>query len=85
MIRNFCYNCFKNLVTIKKDETDKFIRAVSICDYCSREGKIKYIIEYCSKNEKGLITEETEAFEKSIRENEDLSELTRKYIEGKKD
>lgn len=38
MIRNFCYNCFKNLVTIKKDETYNFIRTVSICDYCSRKG-----------------------------------------------
>ncbi len=85
MIRNFCYNCFRNLVTIKKDETDNFIRTVSICNYCSGEGKIKYTIEYCSKNEKGLITEETEAFEKSIRGNEDLNELTRKYFDTKKD
>ena len=85
MIRNFCYNCFQNLVTIKKDETDNFIRAVSICDYCAREGKIKYIIEYYAKNEKGIITEETEQFEKNIRGNENLSELTRQYFESKKE
>lgn len=85
MIRNFCHDCFQNLVTIKKDETDNFIRTVSICDHCGRKGKIKYIVEYHAKSKKGLITEETEAFEKNIRGNEDLSELARQYFESKKE